>query len=227
MGTFVLVHDLDKVKVAARVAASAPRTILFTRTKRNADRLAHGLRKEGIEYAAIHGDLPQRVREVARGLLRRLGRGAGGDRRRRPGPRHRGRRDRRALRPAEDHKALTAQAGPPGPARTGLAVTLALWNEELVVKPSAKRVGIELPIVEMFSSKPRLDDLAGWDSVTDPGPPRPEPAEHTGVTSRPVAQARWIHSPAVDIGLARLQVPFTVVAAAAGIAQPRWRRCCS
>src|SRR5690606_14875947 len=62
---FVLVHELDKIKVAARIAKGAHRTILFTRTKRNADRLAHGLRKEGVEAAAIHGDLPQRVREQA------------------------------------------------------------------------------------------------------------------------------------------------------------------
>jgi superfamily II DNA/RNA helicase len=172
---FVLVHDLDKVKVAARIAESAHRTILFTRTKRNADRLAHGLRKEGIEAAAIHGDLPQRVREkalkgfadgsvpalvatdvAARGL------------------------DIEDVEivvhfdPPEDHKGYLHRSGRTARAgEAGVAVTLAIWNEELVVKRLMKRIGIDLPIVEMFSNDPRLDDLAGWDPVADPGPPPP------------------------------------------------------
>jgi superfamily II DNA/RNA helicase len=166
---FVLVHELDKIKVAARIAANAHRTILFTRTKRAADRLAHGLRKEGINAAAIHGDLPQRVREQA------LNGFASGD--------------IAALvatdvaargldiedveivvhfDPPEDHKnylhrsGRTARAGD-----AGLAVTLALWNEELVVKRMMKRIGIDQPVVEMFSNDPRLDDLVAWDPMAD------------------------------------------------------------
>jgi superfamily II DNA/RNA helicase len=172
---FLLVHDLDKIKVAARIALSAHRTILFTRTKRNADRLAHGLRKEGVEAAAIHGDLPQRVREqslkgfttgevaalvatdvAARGL------------------------DIEDVEivvhfdPPEDHKAYLHRSGRTARAgEAGMAVTLALWNEELVVKRLQKRIGIDIPIVEMFSNDARLDDLSGWDPVADPGPPAP------------------------------------------------------
>ena len=172
---FLLVHDLDKIKVAARIALSAHRTILFTRTKRNADRLAHGLRKEGVEAAAIHGDLPQRVREqslkgfttgevaalvatdvAARGL------------------------DIEDVEivvhfdPPEDHKAYLHRSGRTARAgEAGMAVTLALWNEELVVKRLQKRIGIDIPIVEMFSNDARLDDLVGWDPVADPGPPAP------------------------------------------------------
>jgi superfamily II DNA/RNA helicase len=174
---FLLVHDLDKIKVAARIALSAHRTILFTRTKRNADRLAHGLRKEGVEAAAIHGDLPQRVREqslkgfttgevaalvatdvAARGL------------------------DIEDVEivvhfdPPEDHKAYLHRSGRTARAgEAGMAVTLALWNEELVVKRLQKRIGIDIPIVEMFSNDARLDDLSGWDPVADPGPPAPRP----------------------------------------------------
>jgi superfamily II DNA/RNA helicase len=172
---FLLVHDLDKIKVAARIALSAHRTILFTRTKRNADRLAHGLRKEGVEAAAIHGDLPQRVREqslkgfttgdvaalvatdvAARGL------------------------DIEDVEivvhfdPPEDHKAYLHRSGRTARAgEAGMAVTLALWNEELVVKRLQKRIGIDIPIVEMFSNDARLDDLVAWDPVADPGPPAP------------------------------------------------------
>ena len=76
--------------------------------------------------------------------------------------------------PPEDHKAYLHRSGRTARAgEAGLAVTLALWNEELVVKRLMKRIGIDIPIVEMFSNDPRLDDLAGWDPVADPGPPAP------------------------------------------------------
>jgi superfamily II DNA/RNA helicase len=76
--------------------------------------------------------------------------------------------------PPEDHKGYLHRSGRTARAgEAGVAVTLAIWNEELVVKRLMKRIGIDLPIVEMFSNDPRLDDLAGWDPVADPGPPPP------------------------------------------------------
>ena len=60
---FVAVHKLDKVKVAASIAGAAGRTLIFTRTKVMADRLARDLGKEGVNAAAIHGDLRQTSRE--------------------------------------------------------------------------------------------------------------------------------------------------------------------
>jgi len=170
---FLLVHDLDKIKVAARIAAGAHRTILFTRTKRTADRLAHGLRKEGIEAAAIHGDLPQRVREnalkgFATGTVAALvatdvaARGLDID-------------DVEIVvhfDPPEDHKAYLHRSGRTARAgEAGLAVTLAIWNEELIVRRLMKRVGIEMPIVEVFSNDLRLDDLTAWNPVADQVPP--------------------------------------------------------
>ncbi len=38
---------------------------MFTRTKRYADRLVDDLKEEGVKAGAIHGDLPQRLRERA------------------------------------------------------------------------------------------------------------------------------------------------------------------
>jgi len=35
-----------------------------------------------------------------------------------------------------------------------------------------KRIGVDIPIVEMFSNDARLRDLAAWDPLTDPGPPQ-------------------------------------------------------
>ena len=172
---FIQVHEMDKVKVAAAIARSAHRTILFTRTKRVADHLAHGLRKEGLEAAAIHGDLPQRVREGAlkgftEGSVAALvatdvaARGLDID-------------DVEVVvhyDPPEDHKAYIHRSGRTARAgEAGLAVTLLLWNEELVIKRLQNRIGIKVPIVEMFSNDPRLADLVEWDPVADGGPPPP------------------------------------------------------
>src|SRR4029078_13082856 len=40
---FLLVHEMDKVKVAAAISCSASRTMIFSRTKRGADRLVKHL----------------------------------------------------------------------------------------------------------------------------------------------------------------------------------------
>jgi superfamily II DNA/RNA helicase len=56
----------------------------------------------------------------------------------------------------------TARAG-----AAGLAVTLVLWNEELEVRRLKRRLGLEQPIVEMFSNDERLADLAGWDPAEE------------------------------------------------------------
>src|SRR3546814_1253547 len=62
---FLLVHEMDKVKVAASIARSSGRVLAFTNTKRVADRLASSLNDEGVKAAAIHGDLRQSQREDA------------------------------------------------------------------------------------------------------------------------------------------------------------------
>src|SRR3954471_4396990 len=60
---FLLVHEMDKAKVAAAISRGVNRTMIFSRTKRGADRRATALRSENVRAAAIHGDLPQKVRE--------------------------------------------------------------------------------------------------------------------------------------------------------------------
>ncbi|HCH79150.1 MAG TPA: RNA helicase, partial [Acidimicrobiaceae bacterium] len=52
---FVAVHKMDKAKVAASIAKSAERTIMFTRTKAMADRLARELEELDVKAAPIHG----------------------------------------------------------------------------------------------------------------------------------------------------------------------------
>ncbi|MFN8039000.1 MAG: DEAD/DEAH box helicase [Acidimicrobiales bacterium] len=166
---FLLVHEMDKVRVAAAIARSANRTIMFTNTKRAADRVAESLRKEGVEAAAIHGDLRQRDREKA------LARFADGDL-------HVLVATDVAARgihvddvdvvihydPPDDHKnylhrsGRTARAG-----ESGLVVTLVLWNEELLCRTLQRRLGINQPFLEVFSNDPRLADLAAFDPAAD------------------------------------------------------------
>ncbi len=166
---FIAVHKMDKSKVAASIARSAGRTIMFTRTKIMADRLAGDLKDFGVRAAPIHGDLRQTSREKS---LRDFGDG---------------KLDAlvatdvaaRGIHvddvdiviqydPPSDHKTYVHRAGRTARAgESGLVVTLSLWDEELDIKRLQKRIDVIQPITEMFSNDERLNDLAGWDPVSD------------------------------------------------------------
>ena len=158
---FVGVHKLDKVKVAAAIAGTARRTLVFTRTKVAADRLARDLRREGVKAAPIHGDLRQAAREKSlrqfiEGNLPVLvatdvaARGIHVD-------------DVDIVvqyDPPSDHKTYVHRAGRTARAgESGVVVTLSLWDEELDVKRLQRRLELDEPIVEMFSNDARLRDL--------------------------------------------------------------------
>ena len=132
---------------------------------RRRPRWPRALNEEGVQAAAIHGDLRQGQREDA---LRNFGEGklqvlvatdvaARGL--------HIDDIDvvihfdpRRTTRPTSTAPGRTARAG-----SKGLAVSLSLWNEELHIKRLQKRIGVIQPITEMFSNDPRLADLTAWE----------------------------------------------------------------
>ena len=60
-------HDLDKPEIVARIlqADDATQVIVFTRTKRQAQRLADDLADRGFPAAPLHGDMAQGAREKA------------------------------------------------------------------------------------------------------------------------------------------------------------------
>ena len=162
---FIQVHQMDKVKLTAAICQGNRRTIVFTRTKRNADRLTESLRKEGVDARAIHGDLRQQARERALkaftdGRLKVLvatdvaARGLDVE-------------DIDVVihyDPPEDHKAYLHRSGRTARAgREGLVVTLVLWNEHMEIERIQKRLGLKAPIVEMFSNDPRLAHLSSWE----------------------------------------------------------------
>jgi len=162
---FLEVHQMDRVKVCAAICRNSEKSIVFVRTKRGADRLVEQLQKEGVTSGAIHGDLRQANREktlkdfgdgklpvlvatdvAARGL------------------------DIDAVDVVihfdvpEDHKAYLHRSGRTARAgEAGVVVTLLQWNQVLEVERIQQRIGLKIPIVEMFSNDSRLNDLAGWD----------------------------------------------------------------
>src|SRR5689334_6201427 len=61
------VHDLDKIEILARIlqAENSGSTIVFTRTKRAAQRVADDLAERGFPASPLHGDMAQVAREKA------------------------------------------------------------------------------------------------------------------------------------------------------------------
>ena len=60
-------HDLDKTEIIGRVlqAEDAEKIIVFTRTKRQAQRVAEDLQERGFKASPLHGDMAQIAREKA------------------------------------------------------------------------------------------------------------------------------------------------------------------
>jgi superfamily II DNA/RNA helicase len=60
-------HDLDKPEIIGRVlqAEDADKMIVFTRTKRQAQRVAEDLQERGFKASPLHGDMAQVAREKA------------------------------------------------------------------------------------------------------------------------------------------------------------------
>src|ERR671920_1337870 len=58
-------HDLDKPEIIGRIlqAEDADKFIVFTRTKRQAQRVADDLQERGFKTSALHGDMQQASRE--------------------------------------------------------------------------------------------------------------------------------------------------------------------
>jgi len=164
---FLRVHQMDKMKVAAAISRSGNKTLMFTRTKRMADKLVEQLNEQGVHAAAIHGDLRQSQREKSladftAGKLSVLvatdvaARGIHVD-------------DIDVVihyDPPEDHKAYLHRSGRTARAgQGGLVVTLLLWDQELEVKRLQKRLGEDQPMPEVFSNNPILQDLTNWTPV--------------------------------------------------------------
>ena len=65
-------HDLDKPEIIGRIlqAEGADKMIVFTRTKRQSQRIAEDLAERGFRASPLHGDMAQVAREKAMGRFR-------------------------------------------------------------------------------------------------------------------------------------------------------------
>ena len=166
---FLAVHEMDRVRVAARIVEASNRTIIFSRTKWGADKLTDKLLGEDVNAAAIHGDLRQAQREKALsdfqdGRIKCLvatdvaARGIHVD-------------DVDVVihyDPPSDAKTYVHRSGRTARAgESGVVVSLVLWNEELEVRKLLRRLGMKQPIVEVYSNDTRLDDLMAWDPAVE------------------------------------------------------------
>jgi superfamily II DNA/RNA helicase len=158
-------HSMDKPELIARALQAADRglTMIFTRTKRTAQKVADELVERGFAAAAVHGDLGQGAREQALRAFRSgkvdvlvatdvAARGIDID-------------DVTHVinyQTPEDEKNYVHRIGRTGRAgRTGVAVTLVDWDEEPRWKLISDTLGLDMPEpVETYSSSKHLfEDL--------------------------------------------------------------------
>lgn len=173
---FLEVHHMDKPRVAARIAAGSDRTLIFVRTKRGCDQAARDIRDLGVNARAIHGDLPQYKREkmleefisgkspvlVATNVAAR-------------GLHIEGVDVVIHYDLPEDSKTYLHRSGRTARAgEAGLVVTFVEWNESAQARLIQKEAGLREPIIRIFSSDDRLDDLAAFDPPKEDVPEAPK-----------------------------------------------------
>ena len=173
---FLQVHHMDKAKVAARIAGSAGRVLVFVATKRACDRTARDLTELGVRALPIHGDLPQRKREYALGSFADgsspvlvatnvAARGLDVD----------GVDVVIHYDPPENSRTYLHRSGRTARAgEAGLVVTFVEWDQVKAVRTIQNESGLLEPIVKMFSNDDRLDDLTSWEPPAElaPDPPK-------------------------------------------------------
>ncbi len=156
-------HALDKAELVARVLQAEGRgaTMVFTRTKRTAQKVADDLAERGFKVGAVHGDLGQIAREKALSRFRDgsidvlvatdvAARGIDVD-------------DVTHVinyQCPDDEKTYVHRIGRTGRAgRTGIAITLVDWDELHRWELIDKALGLGMPEpVETYSSSDHLHD---------------------------------------------------------------------
>jgi len=177
-------HALDKVELVSRVLQAEGRgaTMIFTRTKRTAQKVADELAARGFKVGAVHGDLGQIAREKALKAFRTgdidvlvatdvAARGIDID-------------DVTHVinyQIPEDEQAYVHRIGRTGRAgKTGVAVTLVDWDELPRWTMIDKALGLQSPDpAETYSSSPHLYDELGIpaEAGSTIGSPRKSPAK--------------------------------------------------
>lgn len=195
-------HALDKVELVSRVLQAEGRgaTMIFTRTKRTAQKVADELAERGFKVGAVHGDLGQIAREKALKAFRSgdidvlvatdvAARGIDID-------------DITHVinyQIPEDEQAYVHRIGRTGRAgKTGIAVTLVDWDELPRWSMIDKALGLDTPEpAETYSNSPHLYEELGipagaGGTVGTPKKPQGQrrSSERDGQTAERSARAR-------------------------------------
>ncbi|AGB21845.1 DNA/RNA helicase, superfamily II [Mycobacterium sp. JS623] len=177
-------HALDKVELVSRILQANGRgsTMIFTRTKRTAQKVSDELAERGFKVGAVHGDLGQGAREKALKAFRTgdidvlvatdvAARGIDID-------------DITHVinyQIPEDEQAYVHRIGRTGRAgKTGIAVTLVDWDELARWEMIDKALGLDCPDpAETYSSSPHLFEELDIpaDATGTVGEPRKAPAK--------------------------------------------------
>jgi superfamily II DNA/RNA helicase len=188
-------HALDKVEMVARILQARGRgaTMIFTRTKRTAQKVADELAERGFKVGAVHGDLGQVAREKALKAFRNgevdvlvatdvAARGIDID-------------DITHVinyQIPEDEQAYVHRIGRTGRAgKTGIAVTLVDWDELPRWTMIDKALGLNNPDpVETYSNSPNLHaeldiPTEARGSVGRPAPAKDRPKRDAGDREKP------------------------------------------
>ena len=169
---FFQVHPLNRFEVLCRLldAPNRDRVAVFRRTKRGVERTIQGLVERGYKAGALHGDLPQAVRErvmrsfrkgkldvlvctdvAARGLdIAGLSHVINYD-------------------TPEDGRAYVHRIGRTGRAgAAGVAITFAAWNEAATAEAIREHLDLRgEPMHEVYSTSQLLVDLFGLPTVEE------------------------------------------------------------
>ena len=205
-------HDLDKPEMIGRIlqAEDADKIIVFTRTKRQAQRVADDLAERGFSASAAarrHG--PGGPREGADQVPRGQDPGAGRDRRRRPRHRRRGRLARHQLHLPRGRQDLRPPDRPHRPRRRDrhrdhlrrLGGPAPLEDDQQDARPAVRRAAGDL--LDLRAPLPRPGHPAGHqgpDRRPRPGraqaargPPGGRRSQRPAATERPRATATAAH----------------------------------
>jgi superfamily II DNA/RNA helicase len=203
---FLQVHPLNRFEVLCRLldAPDRDRVAVFRRTKRGVERTIQGLVERGYRAGALHGDLPQPVRErvmrsfrkgkldvlvctdvAARGLdIAGLSHVINYD-------------------TPEDERAYVHRIGRTGRAgAAGVAITFVAWNEAATAEAIRDHLGLrDEPVHEVYSTSQLLVDLFDLPTVEEAATSRAAaraqqaaaarpPADETGTAGAPPSKRR-------------------------------------
>jgi superfamily II DNA/RNA helicase len=190
---FFKVHPLNRFEVLCRLldAPDRDRVAVFRRTKRGVERTIQGLVERGYKAGALHGDLPQPVRErvmrsfrkgkldvlvctdvAARGLdIAGLSHVINYD-------------------TPEDERAYVHRIGRTGRAgAAGVAITFAAWNEAATAEAIRERLDLrDEPMHEVYSTSPLLVEMFGLPTVEEAAASRAGAAARRKATAKAHAE---------------------------------------